>query len=130
MESIVPGLEGRKASGGVYASLSRGVYSLLEGCTVYWLWGGVQLIEGCTFVESWWTNTVQLPAPGLPRPHRGAFGEPVGQAGIFSEDHSRHEAPLNGASDAPKAPPWYLSKHLSGAISCTLGAPWERFMHC
>ncbi len=58
MESIVPGLEGRKASGGVYASLSRGVYSLLEGCTVYWLWGGVQLIEGCTFVESWWTNTV------------------------------------------------------------------------
>ena len=67
MESIVPGLEGRKASGGVYASLSRGVYSLLEGCTVYWLWGGVQLIEGCTFVES--GGLLQLPAPGLLRPY-------------------------------------------------------------
>ena len=67
---------------------------------------------------------IQLPAPGLLRPHRGAFGEPFGQPGVVSEDHFRHEAPLNGASEAPKAPPvihfeapfWCPFVHLRGTL--------------
>ncbi len=80
--------------------------------------GGVQLMEGSTFVES--GGLLKLPAPWL----QGAFGAPFGHPGVVSEDHCRHEAPLNGASEAPKAPPvihfeapfWCPFVHLRGTL--------------